>query len=165
MGLESAVIAAIGAGASVVGTVAGIANNQSARREQKKVQAVQNASNRAQQLEEQRRQIREERVKRARILQASENTGVTGGSGEAGAIGSLSTQLSSNLGYNQGAVNRASDIGVFQQNAADAAGRAQLWSAFGQMAPSALSVGNSIFSNNTPTDLQGPLINQQFPNQ
>ena len=160
MGLEVATLAAISAGVSAVGTVAGIMNNRDARKEQQKVQAVQNASNRAQQLEEQRKQIREERVKRARIMQASENTGVANSSGEMGAVGGLATQLSSNMAYNQGAVQRASDIGSFQQNAADAAGQAQMWGAIGSLAPTVIGVGNSIFSK-ADTDPLGTFIKQK----
>jgi coproporphyrinogen III oxidase-like Fe-S oxidoreductase len=160
MGLETATLALIATGASAVGTVAGIVNNNKAKQEQKKVQAEQNASNRAQQLEEQRRQIREERVKRARILQSSENTGVADSSGETGAIGGLSTQLSTNMAFNAGAAQRASNIGQFQQNAADAAGRAQMATSLGQLAPTAFNLGNSIFST-SDSDPLGTFIKQK----
>lgn len=162
MGLEAATLAAISAGVGAVGAVGGIVNNNQSRREQRKIQNQQNAQNKAQEMEERRRQIREERVKRARILQSAENTGTSGSSGEMGAVGGMATQLGANIGQNLAAVNASQNISAFQQNAADAAGRAQMWGAFGQLAPTAFKVGGSIFS---PTELQGPLINQQFPNQ
>ena len=45
---------------------------------------------------------------------------------------------------------RADNISTFQQNAADASGRAQAWSAFGQLAPTVAKVGGSIFSTQSP---------------
>lgn len=159
MGLETATLAAITAGASVVGTVGGIANNNKARREQKAAKDQQNAQNKQQELEERRKQIREERVKRARILQSAENTGTSGSSGEAGAIGGMATQLASNIGQNLASVNAAENISAFQQNASDANNAAQMWTTFGQLAPTALKVGGSIFQ--TDPDPLGTFIQQK----
>lgn len=165
MGIETGILTSLAAGASIVGTVGGIVNNNKAKREQRAAQDQQKAQNKAQEMEERRKQIREERVKRARILQSAENTGTSGSSGEMGAVGGMATQLGANIGQNLAAVNAAENISAFQQNAADAAGRAQMWSAFGQLAPTAVKVGGSIFSGDSSSGLQGPLINQQFPNQ
>lgn len=90
-----------------------------ARREQEKVQAEQKAQNARNAAEERRKQIREERVRRARIMQSAEMTGTSGSSGESGAVGSLSTQLSSNLGYNAGAFQRGQRISDYNQNASN----------------------------------------------
>jgi len=126
--------------ATTVSTVVSVEANQKSRREQEKIRSEQNAQNRSKQMEEQRKQVREERVRRARIMQASENTGTAGSSGEAGAVGGMGTQLAANIGSNLGDAQRGSNISVFQQNAADAANRAQLATSFGSMS-------NSIFGS------------------
>ena len=54
------------------------------------------------------------------------------------------------MGENLGAIRAGQNISAFQQNAADAAGRAQAWSAFGQLAPTVAKVGGSIFSTQSP---------------
>lgn len=119
-----------------------------AAQEQKKAVRSQQAQNEAQAAQERRKQLREERIKRARIMATSRAAGVSGSSGEAGALGSLSTQLSSNLGFNQGALNTASDISIFNQNAANFMSEAnklgaesQMW---GQISSLAIS-GASMF--------------------
>lgn len=166
MGLEAATLAAIGLGTSVAATAVGISQNQRQRKAAAAGQAEQKAANAAQAAEEQRQKIREERIKRARIEQAAFNTGTNASSGEAGALGSLSTQLGVNLGSNSAAVNRANTISNLNQQAADAAGNAQIASAVGQWAPTTVRLADSIFSTNPQsTELQGPLINTVFPNQ
>ena len=147
MGIAEATLAAITAGASVVGTIGGVVNNNRARKEQQAAKDQQNAQNKQQELEARRKQIREERVKRARILQSAENTGTAGSSGEAGAIGGMATQLGSNIGQGLAAVDAANNISAFQQNAADANNAAQMWTTFGQLAPTAIKVGSSIFQD------------------
>ena len=98
--------------------------------------------------------MREERIKRARILATSRSSGTTGSSGEVGALGGLSTTLSSNLGYNLGALNTASDISMFNQKAADFMSEANALGAqsqmYGQIASLAMS-GASMFSAPSPT--------------
>lgn len=163
MGLETTTLAAIGLGVSGTATVYGISQNMQQRKAQEAAKKEQAAVNKAQQLQEQRNQIRRERVQRARILQSSENTGTAGSSGEAGALGSLSTQLNSNLGINSDLVFHGSNISAASQRAADAGGNAQLASAVSTMAPTTVRLADSIFS--TPSQsLQGPLIDQTFPN-
>lgn len=164
MGLETATLAAIGLGVSGTSTVYGISQNIKQRQAQEDAKKEQAAVNKTQQLQEQRNQIRRERVQRARILQASENTGVAGSSGEAGAIGSLSTQLGSNLGINSDLVFHGGNISAASQRAANAAGNAQLASAVSSMAPTTVRLADSIFSTPSTQGLQGPLINQTFPN-
>lgn len=161
MGLEVSTLAAIATGTSAA---VGIVGNIQSRNAQKKGKAEQMAMNKAQELEERRRQFREERIKRARILQMSENTGTAGSSGEAGAMSSLSTQLSANVGMNLGLAASGAAITKYNQQAADAAGMAQTATALGQMVPTGARLANSIFQTNG-AELQGPLINQQFPNQ
>lgn len=94
-------------------------NQESANAEQRKAREEQKAAMAAQSAAERRAQIREERVKRARLIQSSVNTGVSGSSGEAGASGGLSTQLSSNIGFNLGQQKAAANISAAGQNAAD----------------------------------------------
>lgn len=94
-------------------------NQENANAEQRKARDEQKAAQAAQSAAERRTQIREERVKRARLLQSSANTGVTGSSGEAGAAGGLSTQLGTNIGFNLGQQQAASNISAAGQNAAD----------------------------------------------
>ena len=126
---------AIGAASFVVGQESA----RDARRAQSKISAQQKAERAAQAARERRQQIREERVRRARILQAGENTGTEGSSGEFGALGSLATNLNTNLGYNAGALQRASAISIFQQEGANAQGR-------GQLADGLFGASMSIFS-------------------
>lgn len=114
---------------------------------QKKVSEETTASNTARQMAERRQQIREERVKRARILASSEASGTTGSSGEIGAVGSLNTQLGSNVGSNQSAIQSGQRISVFQQQAADAQLDGQQAGALGSLANAAIGVGGSIFSS------------------
>ena len=166
MGLEAATIAAIGLGTSTVATAYGISQNNKQRKAQEQAQKEQKAANFEAAANEQRQKFREERIRRARIEQAAANTGTTGSSGEAGAIGSLSTQLGVNLGMNLSAVERGSRISDLSQTAADAGSNAQMASQISQWAPTAVRLGDSIFSSNpTSSELQGPLINTIFPNQ
>jgi len=164
MGIEAALLTQIAAGTSIVTGVAGVAQNLRARREQKEAQNIQRAQNKAAQQEEQRRQIREERIRRARILQSAENTGTTASSGELGAVGSLATTLSANIGANISGGALATQMSTTQQDIANATGAARTLSGIGQMVPGAAQFANSIFAP-AQTELQGPLINQVFPNQ
>ena len=123
---------------ALFGTAASVDQQRKSANAQKDIQRTQRASNAAQAAEEQRKQIREERVKKAKILQAAENTGVAGGSGESGATSSIGTQLSSNLNYNSGAIDRANEISIFQQNSITAQTRASNIS-------SLTNLGTSIF--------------------
>lgn len=163
MGLEAALLTQIAAGTSIVTGVAGIAQNMRARSEQKEAKNIQNAQNKSAQMDERRKQIREERIRRARILQSSENTGVAGSSGELGAIGGLATNLSAGIGSNSSTANLSSLMSSTQQDIANATGAARTLSTVGQMVPGAAQFANSIFDS--PSALQGPLINQHFPNQ
>lgn len=114
-----------------------------------------NARNKAQQMAERRAQIREERVKRARVLQSAQNTGVAFSSGETGATSSLSTNLNSNIGFNQSMIASGERMSVFSQNAADAQMRGQNAAMLGNLAlnlaPFAAEVGGSIFKPTQPT--------------
>lgn len=94
-------------------------DQENANAEQRKAREEQKAAQAAQSAAERRTQIREERVKRARLLQSGVNSGVTGSSGEAGASGGLSTQLNTNIGFNLGQQQAASNISDAGQNAAD----------------------------------------------
>ena len=127
MGLETATIIAITS--AVVGTASYVeakdargeqrAASERSAQQQREARSVQEASNAQQAAMESRQQIREERVRRAKILQGAQNTGTAMSSGEFGSIGSLSTNLSSNIGANRGALMRGQEISAFNQNAAD----------------------------------------------
>lgn len=90
-----------------------------ARGEQEKSIQEQKAMNEQKAAEERRQQIREDRVRRAKIMQASENTGTAGSSGEVGAMNSLTTQLNTNIGSNQGSLMHMENINGYNQMAAD----------------------------------------------
>ena len=119
---------------------------ESSARKQDQIRAEQKAAQMGQAANEQRQQIREERVRRARIMQSAENTGSAESSGELGAIGVLSTNLSSNLGFNAGSVARGNRVSGLAQDAANLnfAGQAAASEAanMGQLA----SFGGSIFN-------------------
>ena len=133
MGAEL-VIAAVSAAVGVAGVVNSISSAADAKKQQKKAQAAQRASQAAQAAQERRQQIREERIKRARILQSAENTGTAGSSGEAGALSGLSTQLGSNLGFNQEQLNLGGQITRANQKASDAAFESEVYGKVGNMA-------------------------------
>lgn len=124
-------IQAAAAAAAVAGTAYSVNEQRQARGDQKRASAEQAAMAQQRQAAEARQQYREERIRRAQILQQSENTGVSESSGMLGAMGSLSTQLSSNQGYNIGQIQKANNISIFQQNAEDALGRARTGEAVG----------------------------------
>lgn len=118
-----------------------------AAREQTNIRSEQAAQNAQQAQIERRQQAKEERVRRARITQGAVNTGTNQSSGMLGSIGNLATNLSSNLGINQGALASGGRISMFSQNAADASGRAAqndfnagMWNQFA-------SLGSSIFGS------------------
>ena len=98
-----------------------------AGKEQQKAQREQRASNEAEAARERRMQIREERLRRAAILNSAEQTGTAGSSGEIGSAAALATALGSNLGMNSGRLQRAQNISIFQQNAADDMMKASLY--------------------------------------
>ena len=127
-----------------MGTVSSVDQQRKSRNAQLDSQRVQRAGNAAQAAEERRRLVREERVKRARILQASENSGVAGGSGEAGATSSLGTNLSSNLNFNSGAIDRGEQLSIFQQNSIVAQSKSALYSTLGNTASSIFSAAGGI---------------------
>ena len=83
------------------------------------IRAEQKAAQAGKAAQEQRQQIRDERVRRARIMQSAENSGSGESSGELGALGVLSTNLSTNLGFNAGEVSRGGRISGLAQDAAN----------------------------------------------
>lgn len=143
----------MGLALAAVATVVGIRSRNEAQHAaedaanaQRQAQSEQRAGNAAQAALERRNQIREQRVKAARIEQASMNTGVSGSSGELGAESSISTQFSSNVAFNLGAVQRGANISMFNQQAADANLRGQRAQIRNQNAQSLFQLGNDIAS-------------------
>src|SRR3546814_14847138 len=96
-------------------------------------------------LTEIRNQVRQERVKRAQILQASQNSGVAMSSGSIGSQGVLGTQIGNNIGQVERQSNSAAAIGMFNQQAADASGRAATFAQVGGIASSSFN----FFANTT----------------
>lgn len=141
MGLE-VIVAAV----TLTATAVSLNQQRKAGKANEKARKEDQARNTAQQMQERRQQIREERIKRARVLQSSANTGTTGSSGEVGAVSSISTQLGSNLGYNQSMINSGNRISAFAQQAADAQQSASIFSAIANNAGDIATVGSSIFS-------------------
>lgn len=146
-------IAVAGLAVAGVSTAASIQQGRQSRKasqraadEQSKIASEQRAQNASSAAAERRQQIREERVRRGAIMNAAANTGTAGSSGVIGAVGSLSTQLSSNMGANQGAIMRGQRISGYAQNAANyntsAANFNQNANTLGQVA----GLGTSIFS-------------------
>lgn len=131
MGIEAALIAV-----AVVSTAVSIDQGNKSRKAQEKARQEQRAQTAEESAKERRQQIREERVRRARMLQSAENSGVADSSGEVGALASLSTGLSENLGFSLNSEARGNAISDAQQNAANAAGRAQTSQAIGSLATS-----------------------------
>ena len=130
--MELATLAYLSLGATAVGTVGSIAQQQAGRRnneraayEQKKISAEQSASNAEQFSRERRQQIREERIRRSQILTSAANNGGADSSGEMGAVGGMSTNLFANLGTNQASAIRGQTITGFAQESANYTTKAQ----------------------------------------
>lgn len=147
MGIDPVTIAIASFALTGASAVASNRQQSKAADEQKKVRRQQQASLAEQAAMERRQQIREERIKRARVMQAAELTGTTGSSGALGAGGALSTQFASNVGFNQSQLAGAQAISQYQQNAANAASRANDFNALG-------SVAGSIFNMTAPSLFQ-----------
>lgn len=150
MAVTSAVIGAV---AAVAGTAVAYSGQQSAKRAaaknrelQENAQSEQKAAAAQAAADDRRRQVREERVRRARIIQASVNTGATESSGEAGATGALSTNLSQGLGTSVGGQQRATAIGGYLQEAANAKADVQRGQANVSLGNQISSLGGSIFN-------------------
>lgn len=133
------VAAAIGAAATVAGTVISATNQAKALREQRKQNRFERqiATNRAQR--ERRDAIRTARLAAGASTQAAANQGASGTSAALGALGSISSQLNANLSFldvNQ----RLSD------QASLAAGRANAFMGRAQTGAAISSLGQSVFS-------------------
>jgi hypothetical protein len=102
---------------------------------------IQDASEGQRLQESKRQQLREQRVRKAKILQAAENRGVGGSSGEANSISNLSTNVNSNLAFQEGQGGLAEAVGnvdfgstAFQAEAGAAGARSGLATAVGSTA-------------------------------
>lgn len=168
MAAFSTIAAVVGAVVGVAGAVQASEAQADARKEAKKSAAAQQKASYEQKAlqsqqaaQERRQQIREERVKRAKVLQASENTGVGVSSGALGSVGGLSTQLSTNLGFNQGQIAGANRISGYNQQASDFMSASQnkineanTWGAVQGLGTSIFSAAggfNTLFPSSTPT--------------
>jgi hypothetical protein len=166
----STILGIVGAATAVVGTAQGMAARKEAKEaasqsaaQQQAIQNEQRAAAAEQAATERRQQIREERVRRARVVQAAENSGSAESSGEIGALGALSTNLSTNLGFNASAVSRGQRVSGHSQAAANfdfqrqsALGEAGNWDSLAGLGMKAFqgAGGFSIFSTPTGTTKQ-----------
>ncbi len=104
-----AILGAIGAAASVAGTVASVRQQNKAAELSQQQEILQNRYNR-------RRAIREMQIARASSLASAAGAGAGFGSGVAGGIGGLSSQLGADLGFSSqmsglsGRINEASRL-------------------------------------------------------
>ena len=126
MGMDPVTLGYMAVATLAAGTVVSADQQSRGRKVQRQGAEVQRAQNASEAARELRQQVREERIKRARILQSASNTGTAGSSGELGAISNISTNLGANLGANAGNINRANQISIFEQKAADLFSNAQL---------------------------------------
>jgi hypothetical protein len=146
IGIASLAVAAGGAYMSYQQQREAARNQRRAADEQRKINAQTQARQAQDAARERRQQIREERVRRARILQSSENMGVSNSSGQIGAVGALSTNLSSNIGDNLGALQTARTISGHSQRQADFTSAANQNMANANLWGQASSFGSSIFN-------------------
>lgn len=109
---------------------------QKAARLQKKAAATSSAEQRAQQQAALRQQVRAERVRKAQIIQASQNDGVTNSSGSLGAQSSLGSMIEGNIASLTRQGNTATAISGYNQGAADATARGNMWGQIGSVASS-----------------------------
>lgn len=152
MGIE--VIAYAALATTAASTVAQQRASSKANKAQKQASNEQRASNAQQAAMERRAQIREQRVKRARLLQSSENTGVSGSSGALGAESSLSSQLSSNVGFNVGQIASANRISEASQRASNNLNQANMWGQVGNLSTSIFAASGG-FNSLFPADAAG----------
>ena len=132
MGIETAVLIALGVGAAA--TVGSIVESRSARKQQRKAAKV----------AERRRAIESRRANVANIEDARQaigsiqnvaaQTGGAGGSGAQGAVSSLTSQFGANATFNQQLLQFAERQGHFLSKAQDAQNRAQTFSAISSLA-------------------------------
>ena len=140
------------AAVSAVSTVASMDQAASARSYQRRAQSEQKAQNADQAAAEKRKQLREERIRRARVMQGASNTGVLGSSGEMGALGALSTQLITNLGFNQGMIESSNRISDNLQSSATRMGNAQTYSDVGRLTNSIFQMSSMFPSGSSTTN-------------
>lgn len=153
------ILMAIGAAASVAGTVASVQQQNRAADLTAKQEALQNRYNR-------RRAIREMQIARASSLASAAGGGAGFGSGVAGGIGGLSSQLGADLGFSSQMSGLSSGINRANRNANMFGGLAQLGGAaygygrdrgatisFGgsQPAPNAAPIPSTVVSAYAPT--------------
>lgn len=112
----------------------------SAQQQRKAAKAQEEASKQASaaeqvsQQQQTRQQIRQNRVRRAQLAQAASSSGAGTSSAASGTAAGLSTDLASNLAFQQGQINTANNITSLNQQAADANARAQLGSSVTSLA-------------------------------
>lgn len=121
--------------------------SRDSEREARRARSEQSASQSLQAEQERRNQIREERVRRSQIINQAAQTGTGGSSGESGALGALSTNLGSNIGFNEAMIQSGQRITGFNQASANFASSAQSAQNKGAMWGQVSNVGSTMFSN------------------
>lgn len=143
------VVAAAGTAASVVSGNQARAQSRHTADLQQQAQDATTAQNRQEQLEAQRQQIREARVRQARIENSAVNAGSNGSSGALGADSAIATNLSNNLGIQQGRVATADTLSNLGQLAANSNSDMQSDLAGVQLGQAFTSLGSNLFSTGT----------------
>jgi len=143
MGIETIalVVAAVGATATVAGTMQQNRQARKAAGAQKEASDVSSAQQRIEDMEQRRQQIRQQRIRQSQIEQSASNAGVSESSGELGSLSALSTNAASNLAMMSGRNLAAQGIGAANQQAANAQGQAQTWGAISQLGGAAMRLG------------------------
>ncbi len=142
--------------------------------EQEKSRAVQAAENASKAAAEKRRLLREERVRRANILQSSEGTGVTDSSGQIVALENVASKAGDAIAMNEGALEAAGQMSIFEQNASNFQGEARnhmndanMW---GQVGQAGFSMGMSAAKTpkaptaNPSSSIFDPVSSTSYPN-
>lgn len=145
-------IAEVALGAAVLGTGASIKQQREMASDQKRARRTQQRLQQVRQARQRRQQIREAQQARSEALAQAVATGMVSGTGKTSAAshatGAIQSQLASNLSFldqTQGLMQQQS---IFQQRAADHAGRAETFSALSGLAMQA--AGSGLFDKKTP---------------
>jgi len=127
------VLMAVGAVASVVGTVQSFQMQKAAGERQAQADAVSTAYSN-------RQKIREAQIKRAQVSNMGAQTGAVGGSGLGGGLSSLSSQVGSGLGF-------ASQMSALSDQITKYTQQAQLWGDIAGLGQLGMSVGKNMKAN------------------
>jgi hypothetical protein len=159
-------VLAFGSALGAVASVAGTVMSYNAQKDQAKAQQESIAAqSRAAAVEEARKRtqaIREARIKRAMIENAAGNQQV-GGSGLTGGTSAVSSQLASNINYSNQMQSFGAQASAANQRAADAGASASMWQGIGSLAGS-MTNWQSIFNPSGVPSVNQMQTSAQKPN-